>query len=1828
MSLIRIRGRTILAPILSEEERVEARALRDQAVQSQHERQRFQCQQQPQFRICPHQHESHRHTWGCETCSDSRNVLGGSEKSSSGFQTRSSTLASPSMTQGRQREGQENSSSSGPSSHGSGGEPMSEGPEDSPSAAHVSVQTESSVSLTASTDLRSYLNTSLDNSLDTSISASHDTWHQSSLLAEVDEALLMSASPEVATNLILGRLHPSAVLHPSTTKVRSSQADSQHTETASSTLVQGQQILEHHMPSENHDTTTTASLSLSFASASEEGGEGSGDGLDVSEEILEVSEAIDGSEEDQAGSLPSEVESDSHKEDNRGYNIRKRHVRSPKASIGDVGKIPRDVGMREGTSTGTREIRDGILRDVRDPSWMLQWDSGRSSSHSDYLDDYLELLTSKCNSGLGLEANVLSVTTCKGPLPVTSTTTATSRVISTSGSETSSGGNFSTSVAANTNGKQKDNKSENLEASHKKTAGQEKDSEKQETKEGTKEKRSPRELQRTRDMLAEPRSLSAASERRASKKSRARRWSSAQPLDPGRSVGSKYLDSYLGNLTDDAWLQYPTHLTSRRMVFLSSDEYILSVRPQAYKKAEEESSGTRKRSESSTSEESKRHDTSITSSDDPLSNAHDENTSSDDLSKSRSGKDKTVASKPHSTGENKLAASQSSQQPQQNLNLDGKSIPSATLPNESSRQSLEAMATSLGSQDVEENGLYEAPETPSDKTETKVSSDEGIEVLGSPASTGSGGKLVDDSLCVKTSSTTEVPVIHKEIKVIPPTPSDSVKGIVDPDRSEVESTAPAYKVLEVSGCAERSEEFQDSSSEDSSETEPSTIVYVDDCPTDSLSEGQKSSLNLNEIQKSSHMDSEVRNILQVDSRDQSIPPMKSKEQSNFQDNNREQNGCETQENIEDSDKDRVLVPHKFVSPHRDNKASELVEHQPLSVDVQLVRASEHIKGMRESGTKNDFEMCTQRPVDGQNKERVAEYDMYDSDDECLVVQVYEDKNTVSRGETSDLSRIERDESTESDQAEQVIKIVPQRRDKIKYDKDASCKVELVPYKSSENAMDHVLTLLRAKQQQELEELRLRQEEEVREFIRQLQCVSPEQLHAFLAASSATAPSSDGRVDGCLDVSHNVLKTKALVRPNIEKNDSKGGNKQEGSSVCTEAFKEPSQHGDSAETSEVVSSTNPTYRGQAREWGSRSGLSPTPTHSQAVMQSCASTYPSAITQSYSSMHSSAVTQSYSSTHPSAITQSCSSVQQPISSNLPLTTIPSGTSPPPTTSEKTRVESPKPRPSNHTNLMPSYIMNEEARKSSGNQENDNYLHLDASYQALGPKNLSPQMSNSPHHIPLSSTSVGDSERSNIEYSLSRNNNSNLESVDSVSFINGNCVNYGDGMQYYRLCTPDEDLSIDEITPRTTVAESHYQSKPTETVTQPGLFKVFGNTPWPSPRPTSITSLLAEHPEIFRDDIVEVNLDHPGDWGSSTVGLREPCRNVVEERSMVLQDAVTAEGGLDMVPEKESASSVHFHRLSQNVIFIKGIIRLQACIRRYMTQRLLRTKFVEEQLATLAEIAKLAQQFRRDILTDNIHKGDVDFHKALYNQEALARERIRRVFFVLSVEEQMSLIRRDRHLWQMDQDRQNAGVFRSSPTHTVSKYKNRNVEEKPRSVTATKVPAAKRPSPTGPRPQQDVKTRAGSLRSRATRLVQPSVTHHSSSSHTVHVPNVHADHKHSPRVSKLPVQMERSSSHVENAPPHYSKPSVHVKSPQDPRCGALQSNRCASHPRSSSASQLPTRSGSRQNSRTSSHVPSTPRSMSCTPRSTTHSNSPRRATPPKPASKTSIVGRRPWR
>ena len=67
--------------------------------------------------------------------------------------------------------------------------------------------------------------------------------------------------------------------------------------------------------------------------------------------------------------------------------------------------------------------------------------------------------------------------------------------------------------------------------------------------------------------------------------------------------------------------------------------------------------------------------------------------------------------------------------------------------------------------------------------------------------------------------------------------------------------------------------------------------------------------------------------------------------------------------------------------------------------------------------------------------------------------------------------------------------------------------------------------------------------------------------------------------------------------------------------------------------------------------------------------------------------------------------------------------------------------------------------------------------------------------------------------------------------------------------------------------------------------------------------------------------------------------------------------------------------------------GVTRLQAVVRGRHVRRLLACHVVQQHIATLAEVKKLATQFHRDILADNIKKGDIDFHRALFHQVCVA-------------------------------------------------------------------------------------------------------------------------------------------------------------------------------------------------------------------------------------------------
>ncbi|XP_042879753.1 uncharacterized protein LOC122258099 isoform X2 [Penaeus japonicus] len=1845
MSLIRIRGRTILSPILSESERLEARALREQAIHSQQQRRKEYSRQSSHL-------DSH---------------ITERERASNEGRTSSSTRRSVLSTPKSQRTNGETSSSSAPSS---GGEALT-GPEDSPSAANVSVQTESSMSLTASTDLRSYLNTSLDTSLDTSTSASFNTRQQSSSMAQVDEALLLSVSPEVATDLILGRVHPSTVLHQSNNDMRNMQPDSQRTDTASATLTQEQQSAEKQNVPEGHDTTT-ASVSLSLASFSEEGGDGSEEGLEASEEILEVSEVMDGSEEDRDLSLPSEAESDWHRDETDDSHTQSSQTTSQKSGSGSSFDMPRD-------------LRVSALREGRESSWSMQRDSGRSSSHSDYLDDYLELLTSRSSSSLGLQSTGVSVAPSKMVAPVT-TSSATRGVITTSSTEHSDQKKSSV-CRDNNNMKEKTGSTDSSESFGNKEENESSKKKKEFLKGKLIEdlKIDDRDKKKARDRLEEPRSSSAASERKTSKRSRERRLS-YQHGDPSRSVGSKYLDSYLGNLTDDAWLQYPTSIGSRHMVFLDSDDYMQTVRPQQVKKNRGKSQSSTEQTESSASEDSRRQDSSTTSSHSPHSNVS--TSIKEDVTEMSQDKkqEKNVSCQLESKHTAKVVhpAREADAQPLQEQDSTFISKPKESMENSETERNEQRLPPNTLSLQQSQERMSQCPESTeksdhspemNDLTQTTIPEkqkendniDKNVNSMESKKISSNVPDSVNENV-IASSSPNKNKIVSSES--FEKGTQQNVEGSFLDDNYNVdnvknlESTVPAFKIGNIVESTER----DDSSSDESSETEPSTIVYVDDYPCEIRNSMQK------ELEKQGgHNTVEPDNtVLSREKNSEEAKALAEFEQLEIAHGRTEGQVSVKSENETDKQKkDNTDVPssHKDMEHYSDSISKNCAVTFDGDKDEDNVKANES-RTLGEPDIKDDIVLQTetttnlaeqivkqgekknemdpsfncQVPLKSDIVESIPQVEIYDSEEECLVVQVTERKD--SRNRQSDWTG----SKTESKNEDEVVEIVAQSLEKPNNEMELALETsnsmrDLVPEKVSEDAMNQVLNLLRAKQRQELDALRRRQEEEIRQFIQQLQRVSPKQLQAFLSASTITCGSIEGRPDDDLhlrsegnfsisDVDNfKISKDRGIRGSSPGRSHIEVGlyNKNDDSSINNEG------RGTKEEQSRYLISSKPVEDVTNK------------TDNFSVLHPCASTC-------------------------NTISSSCASV------NLPSRTY----------SEKISGADLKPRPSNHTNIMPSYFVNEETKKAADSLGN-----------VVMTGEASSNLSNRSHNVSYSGSSPNHAQASETDPSLhAKNNNMPMETLDQVSYVNGNCVSYGDGMQYYRLFTADDDGHVSRTRScRQTVLEPVLQSNSSQIVTQPGLFRVVSGSPWPSPRPTSITGLLAEHPEMFSDDVVEMNLQHINDWGPSEVGMREhtPATQHSSGTHLVTvphhssgrchsntsrQRGSSEEGGLDMVPERESAANIYHHPLSQNAIFIRGITLLQACVRRFLIQRLFRTKFVQEQLAILAEIAKLAQQFHRDILTDNIHKGDVDFHKALYNQvvpftptlhvipprlrlpsfissssygplqnqEGMARERIRRVFVVLTVQEQMSLIRRDRQLWKMQQDRQLPSTSQASPTHTNTVRSRSGATEARVRGTPTRI-AKKRPSPPHQRSQQEGRTRAAS-HGRTSQLVQPSVITHQASNLSSRS-SVTSEHRVSPKGGKLPLHVERSSSHLD-APMshHYMKQSPHIRSPsQDSKSGHhTGSTRCSVHPRSSSASQLETRSGSHHMSHSTSHLPGShhvarsathqsgktnSRSSSisgtrstCTARSTSMSNSPRRVTPPRSASKTSLAGRRPWR
>ncbi|KAK7060097.1 hypothetical protein SK128_028148, partial [Halocaridina rubra] len=1753
MSLIRIRGRTILSPILNEEQRAEARALREKAVlyqrrlQELRNNQLHQCNYEYQQQQQKSRFSFHHQKTQTETSEDGLDNYKSFIKHNKNFNKNEATQTS--ITNSKKRSCQETSSSSAPSSQGSGGELTSEGLEDSPSAANVSVQTESSESVATSTDLHPYLNNSHDNSLnDTSVSVSHDIWRNSPSLTEVDEALLQTDSPEVATSLILGRLHPSAVLN----APKPSRQESQNTETTSSTLIQGQQSSGKQGISDGQDTSTMASITLSFASVSEGSEEGA---LEESEDLLDVYE------EDKCTSFPSDLEADVPRFE-RGDS----HKYSPKRQLQEKAKASLKNAIEAELEEGLKSSKENC----KNKTAGLQHDSGRGTSHSDYLDNYLEILTNRSGSSHG----VLPVTTSSlSSHEVTLTTTFTNSdeglpiqkmpnvtspinsvktdpsVTSAETIETSPEDTFGRTYTIS-----KDDSLPHSGQTCEQLASRNENQNKEGSVEVNKENDSTAdeiedfssiENDWQKELLLKPRASSATPERKERKRSRPRRWSSCQPLDPRRSVGSKYLDSYLGKLTDDAWLQYPTQLSDRRMIYLSSDEYINAIRPKPAQKPSDQHFTSTDMSETSASEENKNLHTSSESLHSSIPESTVRETYADKnqnfplvgkcVIEEAALKNTVTQMEVPGNYMQEMIVVNIENKPYENIDNLSLENPAMSL----SSTSLPKERVKVDNIDFREEMTVAVMSTKKmdgimSKSASLVMPRSHSMSLEADSSVSKHGKACTNRM---TSSMNDMKIdVHYPIEDVILKSRDGISNFDHQKHAKFANMYGSFtsndeiRVTKLSCKEDEEEDGHETSSEASSETEPSTIVYVEDFQPESPVE--------------------AKTLLSTESEEQSFLVAEKSVAGTVENNSIYSASCATKLLKKEVSLNGTEALEAFSKAAIEQ--SNLIDHS-----IQLVSSQKLNKIKPEKDLNYENEYGTR-----EIKQRSYEYVTEGSDEETLVVQV-----TVNKGKSPDIHKpvtsITVTEPIDSNESPKGAKCnMNLNLKEIEYSQEKlGCSLDVFPEHISKDAMGQVLSLLKAKQQQELEELKVRQEKETHHIIEKLQRVSPQQLQSFLTVSTVNerraSPVSRGH-DRVVTNQSSPNKSAAESNSFSERLDVKRPARTvsplryaENHPIVVTSEDEMKGGKTLCENKYQITVPCNAYQDVA------SGECVLPSsHSHTDFVNCTDSQPSSLAGSSHRDHSPRIPNT------TYLASSMSLSSESMFSSAHSAAPPDSLS----SSMDRRVESPKPRPSNHTNIMPSYFRYEENTISAKVEKYDDYKTHSIEQQSSYVESDS-----RPQSLPQSASSLSNSGYSVICCSAHMKNN-NPETVDAISYINGNCLSYGDGKQYYRLFTGDDECTTTSTTKDSSQVVS-YQPRTTETVMQPGLFRIIGN----GSRPTSITSLLQEHPDMFGEEVIEVNLQHESDWAPARTENHEQHVHPAPLHQPMAAAAET-ERGLDMVPERDNAPS---HRLSENWIFIRGITKLQANVRRFLTQRLLRTKFVQEQLSTLSEIAKLAQQFHRDILTDNIQKGDVDFHKTLYNQERIARERIRRVFVVLNVQEQMALLHRDQQLCQIEQERKRSSENRTSPAHT---RKIRNVDSRPQhSTIPTKT--GKKTSPPGPRLQLESKTRPVSSSNKVSALVQPALVHQPQSYHQTRGA-VRPDYRLSPRGSRLPVHVPRSSSNLEQGThSHYSRSATQsTRSPsQDSRSSLSSSSRSGSQPpKSNSTSLLCGRNNSQQSPR----------------------------------------------
>ncbi|XP_076039742.1 uncharacterized protein LOC143024660 isoform X2 [Oratosquilla oratoria] len=990
-----------------------------------------------------------------------------------------------------------------------------------------------------------------------------------------------------------------------------------------------------------------------------------------------------------------------------------------------------------------------------------------------------------------------------------------------------------------------------------------------------------------------------------------------------RSVGSIYLDSYIGNLTEHSWLSYPTDRTLKRMVFLDTDDYLTKVR-----------SGS------------------------PRSRTGSPHHSS--LEKNKNEKFKKADSKENDQHKKGVEP------------LDAEVL--TAMPKNNEKDSF--------SKELEEQAFYDIAERTFEAQSHKEPTCPLSTVQEAPPKDDSFGNLYiiccDDPKNPQLKPTPIDSILQPKVDIDKEDEKEQEEEVLTKDTQKVtekdkknqteklehpqtlnlgssrESSSSQFQVGNVVSTALSPGDVS-SCSDDSSETEMSTIVFVDGDRQPSQTE----------LARSMDISPDKADI---DIGKQEMYPLEFKKSMDISPDKTEVEGLE--------------MPPSEVEEVHTTEPSIAVDVCHDKVEVEMEKQEVCQPALVDD---NDNEVIPGRPRNGEKMEEVPFVGTDGNDiemgggDEDSDDQVEEEKETEDTGVGDSLDTAPESTASATDTEQDLSK--PDTR-------DSGVTETASVVTSSTDPLSQIIDILQAKQREEMQALQRKQKKELEDFCQQLQELPKDQLHAMLIPESEEEEEEeDSHMKNKGYVDNITLSGNAVSDTEIGVSLDDGDDGMGGEIIMTVQYSDPNMN-------EVTPVTCCSPRVHVTYGSSQ----------------------------YASVYSDSLARSFT----------------PTSSPL-----------------LSRRRSLKPIPSNHTNIMPSYIVNltDSERSDTPNQIMSESFERTL-YGSVGTRRDS-------YDSPSRDTGFKAFDDRGTRFP--EMGNCYTERRSSLYDRPNNAATYTISSQ----SSPVHVSRSNSVPQKTYIITQEVKKPSSQSSSRSGVPTSYGYYAGGHMTQRLCSATKQSTSQNQQEQQAVNNHHHHHHHHHNHPHLQQPYTILRSsgDSSSHQGNAYQTMSGLDIFPEREKP--LHPKSRLPTITKDHGLIRLQANVRRFIIQRLMRTRLIQDQLATLREIAKLATQFHKDILSDNIKKGDVEFHKALYNQDRTAREKIYSTMMSTPAE-QIAIINRDKEMQSLEEQRRETRSRRPLSTHSHPIRKRKSPEARPQSSQSLHSGSLRKPSqvpkPTG--------------------------------------------------------------------------------------------------------------------------------------------------------------------